>query len=128
MKIDIDAVNQRVKVSLFGVFAERQAQYVEGRGCVNVFKDTIIDRPVPPPPSTKPDALWPDGEKPQLSDNARLRAAISDPALLGPGCALLSTLVFDATPQTGARFEYRLPADILFFRIICYTRPHARAL
>jgi CubicO group peptidase (beta-lactamase class C family) len=86
MKIDVDAVNQRVNASLFGVFAERQAQYVEGRGCVNVFKDKVIDRPTAPPtPSTKPDALWPDGEKAQLSDDARMRAAISDPALLGPG-------------------------------------------
>ncbi len=86
MKIDVDAVNRRVKASLFGVFAERRAQYVEGRGCVNVFEDTVIDHPTAPPtPSTKPDALWPEGEKAQLSDNARLRAATSDPALLGPG-------------------------------------------
>jgi hypothetical protein len=89
MKIDVDAVNQRVKVSVFGVFAERQAQYVEGRGCVNVFKGKVIDHPVPPPPSTKPDALWPDGEKAQLSDDARLRAAINDPALHGPGMRAL---------------------------------------
>jgi len=86
MKIDVDAVSQRVNASLFGVFAERRAQYVEGRGCVNVVKDKVIDRPAtPPPPSTKPDALWPDGEKAQLWDDARLRTAISDPTLLGPG-------------------------------------------
>ena len=86
MKIDVDAVDQRVSASLFGAFAERQAQYVEGRGCVNVFKDKVVDRPAAPPPaSTEPDAFWPEGEKAQASDDARLRAAISDPALLGPG-------------------------------------------
>lgn len=86
MKIEVDAVNQRVSVSLFGVFAERQAQYVEGRGCVNFFKDKVVERLTAPPPSARDaDALWPDGEKAQLSDDARLRAAMNDPALLGPG-------------------------------------------
>jgi CubicO group peptidase (beta-lactamase class C family) len=90
MKIDVDDVNQRVKVSLLGVFPERQSQYVEGRGCVNVFKDKVIDRPDPWPASAnKPDALWPEGEKAQLSDDARLRAAINDPSLQGPGMRAL---------------------------------------
>ncbi|NTG20660.1 serine hydrolase [Agrobacterium rhizogenes] len=86
MRIQVDKVNQRVMVSLLGVFAQRQAQFTEGRGCTNVFKDKVLDRPSPPvAPSIKPDALWPDGEKAQLSDDDRLRAAINNPVLLGPG-------------------------------------------
>jgi CubicO group peptidase (beta-lactamase class C family) len=86
MKIDVDNIDQRVTVSLFGVFAQREAQYVAGRGCVNVYKGKAIDHPASPAlPPTNPDALWPDGEKAQLSDDPRLRAALTDPALLGPG-------------------------------------------
>jgi CubicO group peptidase (beta-lactamase class C family) len=85
-KIEVDAVRRRVKASVFGLFAEREAQYVEGRGCGNVSKEKVSDLPAaPPPPATEPDALWPAGEKAQLSNNPRLRAALDDPVLQGPG-------------------------------------------
>ena len=86
MKINVDSVNQRVSVSLFGLFGQRKAQYVEGWGCVDVFMGKAIAYPAPTSPSpTKPDALWPEGEKAQLSDEPRLLAAMKNPALLGPG-------------------------------------------
>jgi CubicO group peptidase (beta-lactamase class C family) len=37
------------------------------------------------PPLAAPDALWPTGETAQLSDDRRLRAALNDPVLQGPG-------------------------------------------
>jgi len=40
---------------------------------------------MPSSPPTETDALWPAGEKAQLSDNKRLRAALNDPVLQGPG-------------------------------------------
>jgi len=92
MKIDIDTANQRVEAAAYGLFARRYAQYAEGRGCTLIAKDEILagdilDRPPPPPlpPPTAQDALWPTGETTQLSDSRRLRAALNDPVLQGPG-------------------------------------------
>jgi CubicO group peptidase (beta-lactamase class C family) len=85
MKIDVSAVDHTVDAGLFGILAERHAQYVEGRGCT--LNDASWDHPVAlqPSPTTDVDALWPTGEKVQLSDNARLQAALNDPVLQGPG-------------------------------------------
>lgn len=87
MKIDVDTADQRVDAALFGFVAKRHAQYVEGRGCTNVLNDQSWKRPTAQPllPRSNADALWPDGEKVELPDNARLQAAVHDPALQGPG-------------------------------------------
>jgi CubicO group peptidase (beta-lactamase class C family) len=86
MKIDIDTANQRVDVAYLGLFARRYAQYEEGHGCTLVSKDEIPDRAAAPPlPPATPDALWPAGERVQLSDDKRLLAALNDPVLQGPG-------------------------------------------
>jgi CubicO group peptidase (beta-lactamase class C family) len=86
MKIDIDTANRRVETAIFGLFARRYAGYAEGRGCTIVLKDEIPDRAAAPrlPPAT-PDALWPAGERTQLSDDKRLLAALNDPVLQGAG-------------------------------------------
>jgi CubicO group peptidase (beta-lactamase class C family) len=84
MKISVDTATQRVEVAYLGLFAKRYAQYEEGRGCTLVSRDDILDRSAPLPPATS-DALWPAGERVQLSDDKRLLAALNDPALQGPG-------------------------------------------
>ena len=73
MKIDVDTTNRRVEAALLGLFAKRYAAYAEGRGCTLVSKDEVPDRAaVPPlPPLAMPDALWPTGERVQLSENRR---------------------------------------------------------
>jgi CubicO group peptidase (beta-lactamase class C family) len=87
MTIDVDTTNRRVEAAVLGLFAKRYAAYAEGRGCTLVSKDEIPDRAaVPPlPPLAMPDALWPIGERVQLSENRRLQAALNDPVLQGPG-------------------------------------------
>jgi CubicO group peptidase (beta-lactamase class C family) len=86
VKIDIDTANRRVEAAIFGLFARRYAGYAEGRGCTIVLKDEIPDRAAAPPlPPATPDALWPAGERAQLSDDKRLLAALNDPVLQGPG-------------------------------------------
>lgn len=87
LKIDINAADHRVDAGFLGFIAERHAQYIEGRGCTNVLNDQSWIRPAaqPLPPSASADALWPDGEKVELSENGRLLAAVHDPALQGPG-------------------------------------------
>jgi hypothetical protein len=87
MKIDVDTADRRVEAAVYGLFATRYAGYAEGRGCTIVAKDEIPDRAAAPPlpPPTAPDVLWPTGETAQLSDSRRLRAALNDPVLQGPG-------------------------------------------
>jgi len=87
VKIDIDTADRRVEAALFGLFARRYAGYAEGRGCTIILKDEIPDRAAAPPlpPLAAPDALWPTGETAQSSDDRRLRAALNDPVLQGPG-------------------------------------------
>jgi CubicO group peptidase (beta-lactamase class C family) len=87
MKINVNTVDHSVDAGLFGLVAERHAQYVEGRGCTNVLNGQSWDRSAAPQlsPATDADTLWPTGEKVQLSDNARLQAAVNDPVLHGPG-------------------------------------------
>jgi CubicO group peptidase (beta-lactamase class C family) len=86
MKINVDTANQRVEAAYLGLFARRYAQYEEGRGCTLVSKDEIPDRAAAPPlPPAPPDALWPAGERVQLSDDKRLLAALNDSVLRGPG-------------------------------------------
>jgi CubicO group peptidase (beta-lactamase class C family) len=87
VKIDIDTANRRVEAAIFGLFATRYAGYAEGRGCTIVLKDEIPDRAAAPPlpPLAAPNAPWPTGETAQLSDDRRLRAALNDPVLQGPG-------------------------------------------
>jgi len=85
LKIGVDTAKQHVEVSYLGLFAKRSAQYEEGRGCTLVSKDEIPDRAAPLLPSITSDALWPTGERVELSDDERLLAALNDPALQGPG-------------------------------------------
>jgi CubicO group peptidase (beta-lactamase class C family) len=87
MKIEVSAVDQRVGASLFGIFAQRHAHFVKGRGCTNVTSEGPWARPaeLPASPPTANDPLWPAGERAQLSDSNRLRAALSHLALQGPG-------------------------------------------
>ena len=87
MKIDVSVADGRVDAGYFGLFAERHAEFIEGRGCTNILNDASWDRPapVPPLPAMNADALWPAGGRVQLSDNSRLQAAVNDPVLQGPG-------------------------------------------
>jgi len=87
MKIDIDTANRRVEAALFGLLGKRYAAYAEGRGCTLVSKHEIPSHAAAPlslPPAAA-DVPWPIGEAAQLSDDPRLRAALNDPVLQGPG-------------------------------------------
>jgi CubicO group peptidase (beta-lactamase class C family) len=87
MKIDVNIADQRVEAALLGLFARRYAAYSERRGCTLVSKDEISEHAAAPPmpPLAIADALWPVGEKAELSDDKRLQRALNDPVLQGPG-------------------------------------------
>ncbi|MDK4711186.1 serine hydrolase [Rhizobium sp. CNPSo 4039] len=86
MRIKVDTSKQRVEVAYLGLFARRYAQYEEGRGCALDSMEEVHSRAAATslPPKTS-DALWPAGDRVQLSDDKRLRAVLNDPAFQGPG-------------------------------------------
>ncbi|MVA27664.1 serine hydrolase (plasmid) [Agrobacterium vitis] len=86
IKIKVNTENQRVDAAYLGLFGKRRAQYTEGRGCTLDSTDEVTYREVVTllPPTTS-DALWPVGDKVQLSDNKQLQAVLNDAALQGPG-------------------------------------------
>jgi CubicO group peptidase (beta-lactamase class C family) len=86
MRINVDTGKQRVKVAYLGLFGRRYAQFAEGRGCTLDATEGVSPRAAATssPPATS-DALWPAGDRVQLSNDKRLLAALNDPALQGPG-------------------------------------------
>lgn len=84
-RIRVDPANHRVEVAYLSLFAKRYAQYEAGGGCTLVSKDAPPYRGTPPSPPERSDALWPAGERVQLSEDQTLLAALNDPALQGPG-------------------------------------------
>jgi len=89
LKITVDPTRQRVDAAFLGLFAKRSAQYQDGRGCTLVSQDDIPVRAAGAPPRARPDALWPVGERVQLSEDKRLLAVVNDKALQGPGMRAL---------------------------------------
>jgi CubicO group peptidase (beta-lactamase class C family) len=87
MKIDVDFANRRVEAAFLSLFGKQRAAYADGHGCTLVSNDENLDRAIasPLPSLPTPDALWPVGEKVQLSDNRRLQDAVNNPDLQGPG-------------------------------------------
>ncbi|MET4222063.1 CubicO group peptidase (beta-lactamase class C family) [Bradyrhizobium sp. LB14.3] len=85
LNVNVDTANQRVEATYHGLFAERYAQYEEGRGCTLASSDEVPHRAAPASLPGKSNALWPVGESAQLSDDKHLPAALNDPALQGPG-------------------------------------------
>jgi len=86
MRISVDTGKQRVEVAYLGLFGRRRAQYEEGRGCTLDSMEEVHSHAAATslPPKTS-GALWPAGDRVQLSDDKRLRAVLNDPALQGPG-------------------------------------------
>jgi CubicO group peptidase (beta-lactamase class C family) len=89
VKIDVDLERGRVRARYLGLFAQEGAQDEQGRGCTHIASGEVsqghAEPPSPPPQRARTDALWPEGEKPLLSSNPRLLAAVNDPVLQGPG-------------------------------------------
>ena len=84
MKINIDAVKQRVEVAYLGLFAKRYAQYEDGRGCTlgSATKSPIAPRRLH---ATKAQCALARRRERSISEDKNLLAALNDPALQGPG-------------------------------------------
>lgn len=88
--VDVDDESGVVSAKLLGFFGESKALHRKGAGCSSVPDGnitTVSALPVVTIPRPEPDmqALWPLGERVELSQNAALAAALDDPELQGEG-------------------------------------------
>jgi CubicO group peptidase (beta-lactamase class C family) len=89
MRVDVDEAARTVTAGLLGAFGKSVAVAREGLGCTSVPDGNVeaakaIDLP-PAAPAEMPDALWPQGNRVEPSQDPALAKVLDDPALAGPG-------------------------------------------
>lgn len=88
MSVSVDQSAGTVRAGLFGVFGRGLAVAHDGAGCSNVPDGDITAAAlgaVPAAPAANAEALWPEGEKVDASQNPAIAAVLDDAALAGPG-------------------------------------------
>lgn len=88
MSVTVDQSAGTVRAGLFGVFGKGLAVAHDGAGCANVPDGDIAAAAlgtVPARTAANNDALWPEGEKVDASQNPAIAAVLDDAALAGPG-------------------------------------------
>ncbi|TKT74133.1 serine hydrolase [Aquamicrobium sp. LC103] len=89
MSVNVDEAAGTVTAGLFGVFGRSAAVARPGTGCATVpdgnFAAARTFSTMPPPTHPIADALWPDGEEVEPSQDPAIAAVLDDPALTGPG-------------------------------------------
>lgn len=81
-----DHDERAITTRLFGVLGEGRAVHRDGFGCVTVPQGSTVAAMTPPVPATADkDALWLQGERVELSQDAELQSLLTDEALVGPG-------------------------------------------
>ncbi|AZO67525.1 serine hydrolase [Mesorhizobium sp. M6A.T.Cr.TU.016.01.1.1] len=89
MRISVDKKQGTVSAGLFGVFGKSVAVVRDGLGCTSVpdgnvtAAKAVIGAALTPAPPL--DALWPDGDKADVSQNPEIEQILDDPAMTGPG-------------------------------------------
>ncbi|RWA72451.1 serine hydrolase [Mesorhizobium sp.] len=91
MKVSVDKERGLVSAGLFWVLGKSVAVERDGVGCASVpdgdtgkARQTVL-RVAPPAAAAQPDALWPDGERVDASQNPEVSKIINDPAMAGTG-------------------------------------------
>ncbi|WFP73327.1 serine hydrolase [Mesorhizobium sp. WSM4906] len=91
MKVSVDKERGLVSAGLFWVLGKSVAVERDGVGCASVPDgDTgkarqAVPHVAPAAPTTQPDALWPDGERVDASQNPEVSKIIDDAAMAGTG-------------------------------------------
>ncbi|WP_378949901.1 serine hydrolase domain-containing protein [Mesorhizobium sp. ANAO-SY3R2] len=88
MAVHVDRDAGTVRAGLFGVFGKGLAVSHEGAGCTAVPDGDVSAAKlgaVPAAPVPHQDALWPEGEKVETSQDPAITAVLDDVALAGPG-------------------------------------------
>ncbi|WP_192243202.1 serine hydrolase domain-containing protein [Mesorhizobium silamurunense] len=91
MKVSVDKERGLVSAGLLWVLGKSLAVERDGVGCASVpdgdtgkARQTVL-RVAPPAATTQPDALWPDGERVDASQNPEVSTIVDDPAMAGTG-------------------------------------------
>ena len=90
MSVSVDEANNTVTAGLLGIFGRQTAlMRGDGLGCSSVpdgdLEAAIAAAGAIPPATPLPDALWPEGNRVDASQDPDLAAILHDPALTGPG-------------------------------------------
>lgn len=89
MWISVDKERGTVSAGLFGVFGKSVAIVRDGLGCTSVPDGDIATAKAITGPALTPapplDALWPDGDKVETSQDPEIAKILDDPALTGTG-------------------------------------------
>lgn len=88
MSVHVDQSAGTVRAGLFGVFGKGLAVVHDGMGCANVPDGDLNAAglgAVPAAPAANGDALWPEGERVEASQDPAINAILDDAALAGPG-------------------------------------------
>ncbi|TIN05368.1 MAG: serine hydrolase, partial [Mesorhizobium sp.] len=89
MRMSVDKEQGTVSAGLFGVFGKSVAVVRDGLGCTAVPGGDIARAKVVAGPALTPapplDALWPEGDKVDASQNPEIAKILDDPAMTGAG-------------------------------------------
>jgi CubicO group peptidase (beta-lactamase class C family) len=97
MKVSVDKERGLVSAGLLWVFGKSVAVERDGVGCASVpdgdtGKARQTSLRATPPSATQPDALWPDGERVDASQNPEVAKIIDDAAMAGIGMRAIVVL------------------------------------
>lgn len=105
MSVSVDQSAGTVRAGLFGVFGKGLAVDREGAGCATVpdgdLKAAALG-PLPAAPAANVEALWPEGERIEVSQDPAVNAILDDSALAGPG--MRATVVVQNGRIVGERY------------------------
>ncbi|MER9562088.1 serine hydrolase [Mesorhizobium sp. M0571] len=89
MRVSVDKEKGTVSAGLFGVLGKSVAVVRDGLGCASVPDGDIAAAKhiagAAPTPAPLPDAIWPEGDKVDVSQDPEVTAILDDPALTGAG-------------------------------------------
>lgn len=89
MQVRVDSQEATVRAGLFGWFGQGQAVFRGGTGCAAVPDGNLAAVPGPilnmPEQSAEGTALWPGGNRIDVSGYPEIAAILDDPAMAGPG-------------------------------------------
>ena len=88
ISIETDKDKRLVRASLLGLFGRSTAVARDGFGCA-LAPDGAVERAqflpaAAPPAATKPDALWPEGNRVEASQDPEIQKVLNDPKMTGP--------------------------------------------
>jgi CubicO group peptidase (beta-lactamase class C family) len=112
MSVDVDEDKKTVTAALLGVFGKGVAVARDGVGCASVPDGDVAAAQTAvasPPPAAKADALWPEGNRVEPSQDPEIMKILNDPKMTGPG--MRAVVVVHNGRVIGERYVNGFSAD-----------------